>query len=170
MSRAIRLAIAKPLPPLKPCLPWFLLISIRLQQHLPTLKPFLDSLPAPFHWRLETREEAEGLSEGIHQLNVKGVFVSMELAEKSKLIGNTAFSRKERAAAIKAYTAAIEHLIDVLSMKPDLEEEAKAKNLLAICHSNRAATYLIPGAGQDANQALLDGQKAEKADPSYAKA
>lgn len=98
-----------------------------------------------------------------------GVFVSMELAEKSKLIGNTAFSRKERAAAIKAYTAAIEHLIDVLSMKPDLEE-AKAKKLLAICYSNRAATYLIPGAGQDANQALLDGQKAEKADPSYAKA
>ena len=101
---------------------------------------------------------------------MKGVVVSMELAEKSKLIGNTAFSRKERAAAIKAYTAAIEHLIDVLSMKPDLEEEAKAKKLLAICYSNRAATYLIPGAGRDASQALLDGQKAEKADPSYAKA
>lgn len=134
------------------------------------MKPFLDPLPAPFHWRLETREEAEGLSEEIHQLNVKGVVVSMELAEKSKLIGNTAFSRKERAAAIKAYTAAIEHLIDVLSMKPDLEEEAKAKKLLAICHSNRAATYLIPGVGQYANQALLDGKKAEKADPSYAKA
>lgn len=101
---------------------------------------------------------------------MNGVIVSMELAEKSKLIGNAAFSRKERAAAIKAYTEAIKHLIDVLSMKPGLEEEAKAKNLLAICHSNRAATYLIPGAGQDVDQALLDGQKAEKADPSYAKA
>lgn len=170
MFRAIRLAIAKPIPPLKPCLPWFLLISIRLQQHLPTLKPFLDSLPSPFHWRLETREEAEGLSEGIYQLNEKGVLISMDLAEKAKVVGNAAFSRKERPAAIKAYTEAIDHLLDVLSMKPDLEEETKAKKLLAICHSNRAATYLISGAGQDAKQALLDGQKAEKADPAYAKA
>lgn len=167
--QAIRLAIAKPIPPLKPCLPRFLLISIRLQQHLPTLKPFLDSLPAPFHWRVETREEAEGLSEGIHQLNVKGVVASMELAEKAKSVGNEAFSRKERAAAIKAYTEAIGHLIDVLSMKPDLDEEAKAKNLLAVCYSNRAATYLIPGAGQDVERALLNGKKAEMADPSYAK-
>ncbi|EDR11276.1 uncharacterized protein LACBIDRAFT_293413 [Laccaria bicolor S238N-H82] len=142
---------------------------LQLQQHLPTLKPFLDSLPAPFHWRVETREEAEGLSERIHQLNVKGVVASMELAEKAKSVGNEAFSRKERAAAIKAYTEAIGHLIDVLSMKPDLDEEAKAKNLLAVCYSNRAATYLIPGAGQDVERALLNGKKAEMADPSYAK-
>ncbi|KAF8162969.1 hypothetical protein B0H34DRAFT_301903 [Crassisporium funariophilum] len=163
-------AIAEPLLPLKPCLPWFLLLSIKLQQHVSSLKPFLDSLPSPFHWRLETREEAEGLHNGVDALNQAGARNSMSLATKAKTTGNDAFHKQDRISALRAYSEALKHLIDVLCQKPDSELEGKAKKLQAVCYANRAAAYLIPGKGIDMNRALKDGQDSEKADPSYNKA
>ncbi|KAF8892650.1 hypothetical protein BD779DRAFT_1670316 [Infundibulicybe gibba] len=167
---SLQRAIARPIQPLKPALPWFLLVSIKFQQHLPTLRPFLDSLPAPFHWRLETREEANELHESVFQENERNAKLAFEQAERCKAAGNEAFSRKDRKAALDAYSEAIECLIDALSQKLDLEEERKAKRQLAICHGNRAAASLLEGSGMDAAKAIEDGKTAERFDPSYAKA
>ncbi|KAF8226164.1 hypothetical protein L208DRAFT_1454009 [Tricholoma matsutake] len=167
--QALHRAIVKPLPPLKPCLPWLLLLSIKFKQHLPFLKSFLDSLPSPFHWRFETQEEADNLNEGIFQMNQQGALKGFASAEEKKKIGNAAFARKDYSTASRAYSDAIEDLLDVLSQKPDLDSEKKAKKLLAICHANRAAAYLISGEGSDATKALGDGKAAEVNDPSYAK-
>jgi len=167
--KSIQRAIAKPIPPLKPCLPWFFLVSVKLKQHEPTIRPFLDSLPSPFHWRFETREEAEQLNDSIFETNQYGIRFGLESASKSKSIGNAAFARKDRSAAVMAYSDAIDSLIDALCQKPDIQQEKDAKRQLAICYSNRAAAYLIPGPGMDASKALKDGEAAEHQDPSYAK-
>ncbi|KAJ8515517.1 hypothetical protein ONZ45_g7062 [Pleurotus djamor] len=165
----IKTAIATPLPPLKPALPWFLLLSSRLKLHAEYLKPFLDSLPKPFHWRIETDEEATKLSDGIDQMNQTGVKIYMEFAEKAKADANAAFKARDRVGAIKGYSDAIDHLVDALSQKPKEEEEKQAHSLLAICFANRAAAYLIHGAGMDAKKAAADGENAVKVDPDYAK-
>ncbi|KAJ8481658.1 hypothetical protein ONZ45_g15235 [Pleurotus djamor] len=60
-------------------------------------------------------------------------------------------------------------LVDALSQKPKEEEEKQAHSLLAICFANRAAAYLIHGAGMDAKKAAADGENAVKVDPDYAK-
>ncbi|PPR04978.1 hypothetical protein CVT24_010436 [Panaeolus cyanescens] len=168
--KTIKRAIAWPSAPLKPALPWFLLISIKFSQHVDALRPFLDSLPKPFHWRLETRQEAEGVRDGVDEINQKHIPMSMKLAEEAKLAGNQAFAAKNRPVAIKAYTEAINHLHDVMSQNPTEEQSSKAKKLMAICLSNLSATHLLPGTGQAAEPALKAGKTAEVADPSYAKA
>lgn len=168
--QTIQRAIAEPCLPLKPGLPSHLLISVKLTPHIAAIKPFLDSLPAPFRWRLETRQEAEGVHEGVHALNQQGVQTGLVLAEKAKTAGNKAFSQKDRRSAIKAYSEALSHLVDVLSQKPNDEDEKKAINLRAICFANRAATYLVPGDGMNLKKALEDGKAAEAINPSYAKA
>lgn len=93
----------------------------------------------------------------------------MESASKSKSIGNAAFARKDRSAAVTAYSDAIDSLIDALCQKPDVQQEKDAKRQLAICYANRAAAYLIPGPGMDPSKAFKDGEAAEYQDPSYAK-
>ena len=55
VNRVIQKAMANPVPPLRPQLPEFLLVARKLQQHVLVLKPFLDSFPPPFTWRIETR-------------------------------------------------------------------------------------------------------------------
>ncbi|KAF5387082.1 hypothetical protein D9615_001803 [Tricholomella constricta] len=168
--QVLRCAIAKPLPPLMPELPWFLLLSTKFKDHIDELAPFLDSLPAPFHWRLETPEEVESLKEGIWKLNENGVRKALVSADKLKAAGNAAFTRKDGPEAVKAYSGAVDALIDVLSMTPDVEDEKKARKQLAVCYANRAAAYLISGAGVDAKRAIEDGKAAEHWDPAYAKA
>ncbi|KAF4614920.1 hypothetical protein D9613_002768 [Agrocybe pediades] len=168
--KSIKQAIADPVPPLKPSLPLFLIVSIKFAAHAEVLKPFLDSLPAPFHWRFETAQEAEIVDDGVHELNKKGVKIGMELAEKEKASGNKAFAKKDRKAAIEAYSAAVGHTTDVLSQKPDIKEQEKATKLRAVCLANRAAAQLLPGDDMNAKSALEDGKAAETLDPSYAKA
>ncbi|KAG6889743.1 hypothetical protein C0995_015041 [Termitomyces sp. Mi166 len=111
-----------------------------------TRKRLLDSLPKPFHWRLETQEEQNTAS------------------------GNNAFVRKDRAGALKAYDSAIDPLIDLLSMNPDYDDEVKAKKQLAFCYGNRAAAHMMPGDGINLKQAINDGKSAEYYDARYAKA
>lgn len=86
-----------------------------------------------------------------------------------KTIGNAAFSKQDRLGALKAYADAIEDASDALSQKPDVEDEKRAKKQLAICYANRAAAYLMVGAGSNPKMAIQDGKSAEEADPSYAK-
>ena len=146
------------------------MIAIKLAQHADTLRPFLDSIPAPFRWRIETREQAQNVHDGVDDLNQKGIKNALELAERSKAEGNKAFARKDRQAALKAYEKALRFTNDVFAQKPVPEDEEKAKKLQAICYGNRAATYLLPGGGMDPKKALQDGQAAEKAAPNYGKA
>lgn len=168
--RALQRAIIEPTAPLKPCLPWFLMIAIKLSPHANALKPFLDSLPAPFHWKIETPEEAQAVHEGVDDLNQKGVKNALTLAERSKAAGNKAFSQRDRKAALKAYTEALSYITNVLVQNPTPEDGVKVKKLQAICLANRAATYIIPGEGSDPEKALEDGKAAETADPTYSKA
>lgn len=145
-------------------------MSIKLTPHADALKPFLDSLPPPFHWRFETPQEAAGVNEGVDALNQQGVRDCMSLAEKEKLAGNKAYGRNDRAAALKAYGKALGYVVDVLAQKPKPEEEKKAIKLRAICYANRSATHSMPGAGMNHKKALEDGRAAEEIDPTYAKA
>ncbi|KAG6909441.1 hypothetical protein DXG01_000426 [Tephrocybe rancida] len=168
--QVLRRAIVKPLSPIKPELPWRLMLSIKFTQHVPHLKPFLDSLPKPFHWRLETAEEQNKVKEGIFELNEDGVRKALVAADKFKAAGNAAFTRKDRAGALKAYTSAINALIDVLSMNPGTEDEVRVKTQLAMCHGNRAATHLASGDDMDLKKAVEDGKSAEHWDAKYAKA
>ena len=115
---------------------------------------------------METREEAEGLHEGVHALNQQGVRDSMVLTEKFKVAGNKAFMQRREGCG--RYTDAID-LVDVLAQKPDIGEE-KAKKLMAILYANRAAAHLLPGDGMDLDSALSDGLAVEKVDPTYSKA
>ncbi|KAH9483734.1 Small glutamine-rich tetratricopeptide repeat-containing protein 2 [Psilocybe cubensis] len=167
--RSIQRAIAEPIMPLKPGLPKFLMIAFKLTPHAETLKQFLDSIPQPFYWRFETRDEAQGVRDGVHDLNEQGVKDSMALAEHAKLRGNQAFSRKDRDSALKSYAEALRHIVDVLSQRPGPEEKTKATRLRAICYANRAATHMLPGTGQDPQKALADGKSAETVDPTYGK-
>ncbi|KAH6918910.1 hypothetical protein BKA70DRAFT_1367014 [Coprinopsis sp. MPI-PUGE-AT-0042] len=169
VTKIIQKAIVAPVPPLKPALPSMFMLSIRLEQHQDNLRSFLDSLPEPFSWRFETREEANDVTEGVWKLNKKGYKAYMDIAEREKAAGNKAFAANKRKAALNAYEKAIDALSDASGQALSLEEEKKVKRMLAICYSNRAATHMMPGPGLNVQKALDDGQVAEKADPSYNK-
>ncbi|PIL29300.1 transporter [Ganoderma sinense ZZ0214-1] len=168
--QAIQKAMANPIPPLRPQLPEFLLVARKLQQHLPVLKPFLDSFPAPFTWRIETREEEEEVANGVHEMNIAGVKNGIRDAEQEKERGNRAFVNKDRKKAIEHYNKAIDCLLDAESQKPTDAELVKIKAVEAVCFSNRAASWLLPGEGQDAQKALADADRAIEEDCEYAKA
>ena len=161
-------AIAAPLPPLKPALPWQLCISLKLKPQFssPEIKTFLDCLPKPFHWRFETAEERDNLADGIEEKNKQESEILLETAAQRKSEGNAAFAKKDEAAAIKAYGDAIECAVDALAQNA---EENTTKATLAILHANRAAAYLLPGKDESTQKALKDGDMAELYDPCYAK-
>ena len=75
--------------------------------------------------------------------------------EAAKEAGNAAFQRGEWAAALAAYTSALE------------QAEAPSQHLLL---SNRAATYLARGAPGDALAALADSNAALRLAPTFGKA
>ncbi|TFY71397.1 hypothetical protein EVG20_g1601 [Dentipellis fragilis] len=148
----IKRAIAAPIPPFRPALPTAFHLRRRLEPHMSVLRPFLDSLPAPFAYQLETPEMEEVLTSAAAQGR------------------DEAFARRDRAAAIKAYSAAIQYLDDVLdntSGNPDVEQ--RLERLVAVVCANRAAAYLLEGEGRDAEMALIDGRVAEDRDPTYIK-
>ncbi|KAI0363201.1 hypothetical protein BV20DRAFT_1031704 [Pilatotrama ljubarskyi] len=168
--RSIKKAIASPVPPLRPALPSFLLIARKLSVHVEALRPFLDILPKPFTWRLETAEEEDEVASGVHAMNLKGVAKGLQTAESEKGLGNQAITRKDRAGAVRHYTEAIESLRDAWAQSPTEEETKKIKALLAVCFSNRAASWLLPGDGRDASKALKDAKDASWHDAEYGKA
>ncbi|KAI0753222.1 hypothetical protein C8Q80DRAFT_500959 [Daedaleopsis nitida] len=165
----VKKAMASPMPPLRPQLPAELVISRKLGGHVSALRPFLDSLPAPFSWRMETREEEEDVARGLHEENVKGYAKGLKNAEKEKELGNKAFANKDRQQALAHYTEAIESLMDALGNKTTPAETQKIKRLSAVCFPNRAATWLLPEEGQDAGKALEDAETAIRQDADYGK-
>ncbi|KAI0047342.1 hypothetical protein FA95DRAFT_1606142 [Auriscalpium vulgare] len=152
-----------------PLLPNFLLFSIKFEPHMPALRLFLDTLPKPFAYQVET----PALAERLHNISYIGSQFRYEmyvaLADEAKKKGNAAFAARDRTGALNAYKDAIDHLSDALRQTPDDKQEAAAKKQLAVCLANRAATHLLEGDGMDAAQALEDGKAAEKLDPTYPK-
>ena len=94
----------------------------------------------------------------------------MRHAENEKERGNKAFVGKNRTKATEHYTKAIDYLHDAVAQKPTDAELAKIKTMEAVCLSNRAATWLIPGNGQNAQKALEDAEQAIEKDCEYPKA
>ncbi|KAA1475758.1 hypothetical protein DENSPDRAFT_932582 [Dentipellis sp. KUC8613] len=167
----IKRAIAAPNPPFKPGLPMGFLLRRHLEPHMTVLRPFLDSLPAPFAYQLETPEMEEVLSNAAAQGRKDRLNSYLEIVAKFKNEGNEAFARRDRAAAIKAYSGAIKYLDDVLeNTSGNPVEEQRLTRLVAVVCANRAAAYLLDGEGRDAKMALIDGHVAEDRDPTYLKA
>lgn len=77
--------------------------------------------------------------------------------------------RSDRTKALAGYTDAIGKLVSALSQQPTDEQRRASSRLMAVCLSNRAATYLLEGEGYDAAKALEDGRKAERYDADYGK-
>ena len=116
------------------------------------------------------RQEAEEVAEGVYEKNKEGVVKGINQAESEKSQGNQAVARKDRNGAIKHYTEAIECLHDAKAQNPTEEELKKLKSLFSICFSNRAAAWLMDGAGQDPKRALQDATDALTFDQNYGKA
>jgi hypothetical protein len=146
------------------------MVSRKFLPVIDDIRPFFDSLPAPFHWRVETAEEADKVDEGVYALKERGFKTFLELATKQKSEGNRVFVKKDRTAALKAYGDAIDSYWDALSQNPADNDTAHVKQQLAMSYANRAATHLLEGAGMDAKSALNDSKAAEATNPDYAKA
>lgn len=116
------------------------------------------------------REEEEEVANGVHEMNIAGVKNGIRDAEQEKERGNRAFVNKDRKKAVDHYTKAIDCLLDAESQKPTDVELVKIKAVEAVCFSNRAASWLLPGQGQDAQKALADADRAIEEDCEYAKA
>ncbi|KAI0698107.1 hypothetical protein BC835DRAFT_1413251 [Cytidiella melzeri] len=167
--RFIKRAMVTPVPGLHPCLPRHLQITMKLTQHRPYLQPFLDSLPAPFTWDIDTREVAQMTRDAIDNRMQERRSQYLAAAEAAKAEGNRAFNRQDRQMALGKYKEAIDRAWDAASLRPDTEDRLAAHRLMAVCHANRAATHLLPGEDADFSKALADSQDAEKYDPDYAK-
>ncbi|KAJ3576049.1 hypothetical protein NP233_g686 [Leucocoprinus birnbaumii] len=167
----IRRCIAKPLPGFDPCIPTILIIQRDFQKHAPILKSFLDTLPSPFSWAVES--EAASL----RTLSIFSWEIPLDMAKKSKTRGNQLYSDGQRSAAILAYGDAIDRLMNAFRSDPSKEKNREAEKLLAVCLANRSAAYLMTAAtdadggdeNSDLHEAWKDGQVAIRVDPTYVK-
>ncbi|KAI0065846.1 hypothetical protein BV25DRAFT_1879765 [Artomyces pyxidatus] len=167
----IRHAIATPFPPMRPCIPEGMYFELNLAPHGPALRPFLNSLRAPFKWIIESPAIAEWHSEVAMAGKEDRLAAYAALARKTKEAGNAAFAKRDRDGAVELYKEAIEHAVRAATEGAS-EESMKREQvyrLLAICASNCAAAYLLEGDGMDAQKALESAQEAEEFDKSYVK-
>jgi hypothetical protein len=142
------------MPIYEPALPDKLTLTINLKQHAASVRPFLDSLPKPFSWMVEP----EVFSDFLRNVADTGRHIQFDeytkFAQDLKNKGNEAFAKGDRKAAIKAYKESITRGIEALNTRPTEDKEKQAFALLAVLHSNLAATYLMPGEKKDAKKAL----------------
>ncbi|KAI0308538.1 hypothetical protein OF83DRAFT_1180693, partial [Amylostereum chailletii] len=94
----------------------------------------------------------------------------LDLVQQCKDAGKLAYERKNRAGALDAFAAAVDHAMGALKESGNPAHRAGARRALAVCWANRAAALLMEGPGMDAKEALDHAQKAEVADPTYVKA
>ncbi|KAI0065832.1 hypothetical protein BV25DRAFT_1821514 [Artomyces pyxidatus] len=167
----IRHAIATPYAAMPSCLPEGLFLTLNLRPHEPALRPFLDSLPAPFKWHIETPATAELHSE-IAMAGREDRFATYVAgARKAKEAGNAAFAQKDRYGAVKLYLDAMDlgkRALDEKASEESVQRE-RVRNLLAVCAANCAAAYLLEGEGMNAESALVSGGIAETMDKDYVK-
>ena len=163
------MAIAQPLPPLKPALPSEFRVSRKFLHLADEAKPFLDSLSPPMTWRFETAAEAEFVTDGVYQKSNEVAQASGKLAAEAKDRGAAAMKRRDKAQAIAEYTTAIEQWERAITQKLSAEDEKDVLAKLAICHANRAAARLLDPSASDLKEVLKDGQAAVHYKPDYAK-
>ncbi|KAI0065797.1 hypothetical protein BV25DRAFT_1821484 [Artomyces pyxidatus] len=167
----IRHAIATPYAAMRSYLPEVLLLPLKLRPHEPTLRPFLDSLPAPFKWHIETPATAELHSE-IAMAGREDRFAAyVAEARKAKEAGNAAFAQRDRSGAVKQYLDAMnigKRALDERASEESMRRE-RVRNLLAVCAANCAAACLLEGEDMNAELALVSGKIAETMDKGYVK-
>jgi hypothetical protein len=169
ITRFIQQSMARPLN-CEPALPECLHLTLNLKQHTPGICPFLDSLPKPFTWLVESDVFTNFIKEASYAGSLLRFEGYIKLAQDLKGKGNEAFGKGQRKAAVKAFKEGIVRCLEALNTKPSDEKEKGAVGLLAVLRSNLAATYLVPGKGMDAKKALDVALDAEYVCPSYAKA
>jgi hypothetical protein len=86
------------------------------------------------------------------------------LATDKNILGLKAFDSGDRSTALKAFTEAIEDLIEVLSRNPDFTNQNA--NLAAL-YCNRADTWLLSEFAVDATAAVRDAQIAQTLQPAF---
>ncbi|KAI0088310.1 hypothetical protein BDY19DRAFT_891241 [Irpex rosettiformis] len=166
----LKKAIASPIPPNRPLLPELFLIALKLSPHVDSLRPFLDSLPAPFTWRVETPEEAAEVASGVHEQNAKGVARGWSSGQTEKSLGNKALANNDSQKAVAHYTEAIESLQHAMSQNPTKEEKKSISELISVCFANRSAAWMLQGRGVDPKKALRDAEEADIWNENYIKA
>lgn len=157
------------MPGLFAALPRFLHITVKLSPHAEALRPFLDSLPAPFEWEIETPEIAATVNDALDARMQEKHATYMSQADVHKHVGNAAFNRKDRALAIEQYTLAINFARDASGTRRAEEEKTVSRQFTAVCLANRAAAYLMDGEDRNPEKALADSQEVERLHPNYAK-
>ncbi|KAG7094259.1 hypothetical protein E1B28_007863 [Marasmius oreades] len=166
----LRSTFANPLPPFKPALPSELLLDNKLHVHIDALRPFLDSLPKPLHWSVESREAASQVKDIAFEEKQELISRCMAMANHFKEKGNQSFKAGKRKEALDLYQHAIDSLFKIFGAgDPDEEQVEKASRWIAVCRANRAATWLLNGEGKDAEKALEEAKMAENLYPGYAK-
>jgi len=107
----------------EPALPECLYLTLNLKQHTPGIRPFLDSLPKPFTWLVESDIFTNFIKEASYtgsQLQFEGY---IKLAQDLKGKGNEAFGKGQRKAAVKAFKEGIVRCLEALNTKPSDEKE-----------------------------------------------
>ncbi len=78
----LKCAIAAPMVPLRPALPWQFYVSSKLKPQLsdPAIKGFLSTLPKPLNWRFETEEERKDLVDNLENKNIEEIKRALAIA------------------------------------------------------------------------------------------
>ncbi|KAH9478663.1 hypothetical protein JR316_0009121 [Psilocybe cubensis] len=169
----IKLAMAHPHPIFKPALPHLLILSANLSHHKQALKPFLDSLPAPFKWK-DTPAEIEDTIRDMVYENGKELFNQyVASAKENKASGNSAYAAKNREAAVAFFEDAIKYLDRAFRRYTPATEAIKqdAMKLKVVCHANCSAARLMGGntSQENAEKAVDDAEDAILLDTFYVK-
>ncbi|KAI0063877.1 hypothetical protein BV25DRAFT_1837421 [Artomyces pyxidatus] len=150
--------------PLGRRLPEYMIVTFEFTSYMQTLRPFLNSLPAPFAWHLEPPGLAQllfGETDGDRFRS----FVQGGITENTA--GNEAHGMGDRRRALVAYTKAIRYIGKAVKLKLDDIEKEVARKLLPVFLANRAITLLAGSGRRDARQALVDGRVGEYLLPNY---
>ncbi|KAF8884885.1 hypothetical protein CPB84DRAFT_1850516 [Gymnopilus junonius] len=169
----IREAILRPYPPLESYVPNMILLSGNLRQHEAALHPFLDSLPAPFQWKIAPQRYEEREGETHYFRSLVNFERYLEIADEKKEEGSKAFAAKNGVAAVGAYREAIDYIEKALIKTHgilDVEMNERALNAKAVYCANCSAARLLKGDAMDAHKALKDAESAIKSSAHYVKA
>ncbi|KAI0039724.1 hypothetical protein FA95DRAFT_991445 [Auriscalpium vulgare] len=166
LARFVRRCIAYPNAPQQPALPALMLFSNQFSLHMSAVEPFLNSLPAPFKWKIDGPDGPEPARRLRGQYEQPDVFdVLVGLAGERKDTGNKEYALRNHECAVRAYTQGIEALCRAFASAPE-RILPPFRRLRAVLLANRAAVHLLDHC---AEEALRDGRAAEEADPTYVK-
>ncbi|KAH9478661.1 Protein CLMP1 [Psilocybe cubensis] len=175
VEKFIKSSMAYPFPLFRPSLPQCLVLSTNLSPHRAALRPFLDSLPAPFIWRIVPASIENRLKESAFEEGKETFKIYMSCAKEKKEEGNKAYAANDSVAAIACYKDAIMYLDKAFCRFTPENDTTKeqATKLMAVCYANCAAARLLPVDGivkpENAERAIEDAEEAIHLDKFYPK-